>query len=54
MTIAVRYSAQRQQFGPPDAAEISVLDYPSQQLKLIPMLATAYTLHFARNALVDK
>ena len=54
MTIAVRYGAQRQQFGPPDAAEIAVLDYPSQQLKLMPMLATTYALHFARNTLVDK
>ena len=32
LTIAVRYSAQRQQFGPPDAPEVSVLDYPSQQV----------------------
>lgn len=54
LTIAVRYSAQRQQFGPPDAAEISVLDYPSQQLKLMPMLATAYALHFAKERLVAK
>ena len=48
VTIAVRYSAQRQQFGPKDAAEISVLDYPSQQLKLMPMLAAAYVLHFTK------
>ena len=54
VTIAVRYSAQRQQFGPPDAAEISILDYPSQQMKLMPMLSMAYVLHFARNTLVDK
>lgn len=32
LTIAVRYSAQRQQFGPPDAPEVAVLDYPSQQV----------------------
>lgn len=54
VTISVRYSAQRQQFGPPDGAEVAVLDYPSQQLKLMPMLATAYVLHFTRNVLVDK
>ena len=54
VTIAVRYSAHRQQFGPADGAEISVLDYPSQQLKLMPMLATAYALHFTRTALVDR
>ena len=33
LTIAVRYSAQRQQFGPPDAPEVAVLDYPSQQVR---------------------
>lgn len=52
VTIAVRYSAARQQFGPPDAPEISVLDYTSQQEKLMPMLATAYALHFATRYLV--
>lgn len=54
VTIAIRYSAQRQQFGPPNAAEVSVLDYPSQQLKLMPMLATAYALHFTRETLIEK
>lgn len=54
VTIAVRYSAQRQQFGPPDGAEVAVLDYPTQQLKLMPMLSTTYVLHFARNVLVEK
>ena len=48
VTIAIRYSAQRQQFGPPDGAEIAVLDYQTQQRKLLPMLATAYALHFAK------
>lgn len=43
-----RYAAQRQQFGPPDAAEVSVLDYQSTQAKLMPLLATAYGLHFAK------
>jgi acyl-CoA oxidase len=54
VTIAVRYSAQRQQFGPPNCPEVSVLDYPTQQLKLMPMLATSYALHFAREVLVNK
>jgi len=54
VTIAVRYSAQRQQFGPPHGAEISILDYPSQQLKLMPMLATAYAMHFTREVLIEK
>jgi len=56
-TIAVRYSAHRQQFGPDQKSpldEVAVLDYPSQQLKLMPMLATAYALHFTRDVLIAK
>jgi acyl-CoA oxidase len=52
-TIAIRYAAQRQQFGPPDGSEIAVLDYQSLQWRLMPMLATTYALHFAKNQLVD-
>ncbi|KAK2079868.1 hypothetical protein QBZ16_002263 [Prototheca wickerhamii] len=52
LTIAIRYSAQRQQFGPGGAApEVSVLDYPSQQLRLLPALATCYALGAAKDAL---
>ena len=52
-TIAIRYGSQRQQFGPADGAEVAVLDYQSLQWKLMPMLATTYALHFAKNLLVD-
>ena len=48
VTIAVRYAAARQQFGPPDAPEVAVLDYQSSQAKLIPLIASAYALHFAK------
>ena len=51
VTIAVRYSATRTQFGPPGGAEVAVLDYPSQQEKLMPLLATAYGAHFASRKL---
>lgn len=54
VTIAVRYSSQRQQFGPPGAPEVAVLDYQSQQQKLIPLLAAAYGLHFAKERLVER
>ncbi|KAK9811518.1 hypothetical protein WJX72_005162 [[Myrmecia] bisecta] len=54
LTIAVRYGAQRQQFGPPDGSEIAVLDYQSQQQKLMPMLATCYALHFTKNFLIEQ
>ena len=33
VTIAVRYSATRAQFGPPGGPEVFVLDYPSQQVR---------------------
>lgn len=32
-TVAIRYSLQRQQFGPPGAPEIVILDYQSQQVR---------------------
>ena len=31
-----------------------MLDYQSQQVKLMPLLATAYALHFAKDVLVTK
>ncbi|KAG0485162.1 hypothetical protein HPP92_009241 [Vanilla planifolia] len=54
LTIAVRYSLLRQQFGPPKQPEVSILDYQSQQHKLMPMLASAYAFHFATQYLVDE
>jgi acyl-CoA oxidase len=54
-TIAVRYCAGRQQFGPPGgAAEVAVLDYQSLQQRLMPIVASAYVYSFARDALVKK
>ena len=52
LTVAIRYSATRVQFGPPGGPEVAVLDYPSQQDRLMPALATAYGLHFASRTLV--
>ena len=52
VTIAIRYAATRVQFGPPGGPEVAVLDYPSQQGKLVPLLATAFALHFATRDLV--
>lgn len=54
LTVAVRYGATRHQFGPPGSAEIAVLDYTSQQLKLMPMLASCYALHFTTRFLVQQ
>ncbi|KAJ6682596.1 ELECTRON TRANSPORT OXIDOREDUCTASE [Salix koriyanagi] len=51
--IAIRYSLLRQQFGPPNQPEVSILDYQSQQHKLMPMLASTYAFHFATSYLVE-
>jgi acyl-CoA oxidase len=47
LTIAVRYTSQRRQFGAPGREEQPILDYRVQQLRLMPLLARAYALSFA-------
>lgn len=45
LTIATRYSASRRQFGPVDSkVEWPVIEYQSQQYRLLPHLATAIAL----------
>lgn len=44
MTVAVRFSATRRQFGPREDEEIPVLEYQLQQWRLIPYLAAMYAL----------
>ncbi|XP_068613419.1 peroxisomal acyl-coenzyme A oxidase 3-like [Brachionichthys hirsutus] len=44
LTIAIRFSATRRQFGPKYMEEIPVLEYQLQQWRLIPYLAAAYAL----------
>ncbi|XP_042303823.1 peroxisomal acyl-coenzyme A oxidase 2-like [Sceloporus undulatus] len=47
-TIAIRYSAVRRQSElKPGDPEAKILDYQTQQQKLLPQLATAYAFHFA-------
>ncbi|XP_030636042.1 peroxisomal acyl-coenzyme A oxidase 3 [Chanos chanos] len=49
LTVAVRFSATRRQFGPREDEEIPVLEYQLQQWRLIPYLAAAYALdHFSK------
>jgi len=51
-TIATRYSAVRRQGGGGKAGrERAVLDYQTQQTRLLPLIATAYAAHFASVAL---
>ncbi|KAL6070218.1 Acyl-coenzyme A oxidase, variant 2 [Balamuthia mandrillaris] len=42
LTIAIRYSATRKQFGPPGKPEQSILEFTSQQRRLMPRLANCY------------
>lgn len=47
LTIGVRYSGRRRQFGPEGADEVPVLDFTTQRRLLLPKLAATYGLHFA-------
>ncbi|XP_040602893.1 peroxisomal acyl-coenzyme A oxidase 3 isoform X2 [Mesocricetus auratus] len=54
VSIALRFSATRCQFGPTDEEEIPVLEYPLQQWRLLPYLAAAYALdHFSKTLFLD-
>ncbi|XP_036057007.1 peroxisomal acyl-coenzyme A oxidase 3 isoform X2 [Onychomys torridus] len=54
VSIAIRFSAVRCQFGPTDEEEIPVLEYPLQQWRLLPYLAAAYALdHFSKTLFLD-
>lgn len=44
ITIAVRYSGVRRQFGPSGAEEYPIIEYELQQYRLFPYLAAAYAL----------
>lgn len=51
VTVAVRYCAIRRQFKDRDSTdpsdeEMKVLDYPTVQIRILPLLATAFALHY--------
>jgi acyl-CoA oxidase len=51
VTVAVRYCTIRRQFPDRDAKsndnpEMKVLDYPTVQIRILPLLATTYALHY--------
>jgi acyl-CoA oxidase len=55
LTIAIRYSARRRQFGPPKASqETLLLDYPAHQRRLCPLLANVFALDFALKQLIKQ
>jgi len=52
IAIAVKWALRRRQFGPSyTEPETLLLDYPSHQRRLMPLLAKSYALHFALRAL---
>ncbi|KAB7498584.1 Peroxisomal acyl-coenzyme A oxidase 3 [Armadillidium nasatum] len=54
LTISIRYSAVRRQFGPENQGEIPVLEYPLQQYRLFPYLSGLYVLHCFSVKLKDR
>ena len=55
LTIAVRYATRRRQFRAPGASdETALLDYPTHQRRLLPLLANTYALDFAHKYLVRR
>ncbi len=53
--IAVRFGLKRRQFGPNfTAPETLILDYPSHQRRLMPLVAKAYALHFGLQYLTER
>lgn len=55
LTIAIRYALKRRQFAPAiTEAETLLLDYPSHQRRLMPLLAKTYALHFGLEYLSNR
>lgn len=55
VTVGVRYTAIRRQFQDRDAdkrgPEMAVLDYPTVQIRILPLLATTFALHYTGQAM---
>jgi len=54
LTIAIRYSDQRRQFGPEGGAEVPILNYRMHQRRLLPHLAKTYAIHFGLQYLTNR
>ncbi|KPI40545.1 Peroxisomal acyl-coenzyme A oxidase 1 [Cyphellophora attinorum] len=55
-TIAVRYLSIRRQFADRDGSspeELAVLNYPSVQMRVLPLLATVYALHYTGESMFN-
>ncbi|MFA9186966.1 acyl-CoA dehydrogenase [Flavobacterium sp. FBOR7N2.3] len=54
LTIAIKYSDQRKQFGPEGGAEVPILNYRMHQRRLLIPLAKTYAIHFALQYLTQR
>ncbi len=55
LTIAIKYALKRRQFNHKDSdPETLIMDYPTHQHRLLPLLATTYAYHFALRSLADE
>ncbi|MGQ7944398.1 acyl-CoA dehydrogenase family protein [Flavobacterium sp. WC2509] len=54
LTIAIKYSDQRRQFGPEGGSEVSILNYRMHQRRLLIPLAKTYAVHFALQYLTKR
>ncbi len=55
LAIAIRYALKRRQFGPSfTEPETLLLDYPSHQRRLMPLLAKTYAVHFGLQYLTER
>lgn len=53
ISIAIRYSAVRRQFGPDGSPELPVIEYQMQQCRLFPLLAGCYVFKCFSRYLFD-
>ena len=55
LTIAVKYALKRRQFAPKDGEpETILMDYPTHQHRLIPLVVKSYAYHFALSQLGEQ
>ncbi len=54
LTIAIRHSDKRRQFGPKSGEEVPILNYRMHQRRLLPPLATSYALYFSLQYLTKR
>ncbi|PKB18248.1 acyl-CoA dehydrogenase [Flavobacterium sp. 5] len=54
LTIAIKYSDQRKQFGPEEGSEVPILNYRMHQRRLLIPLAKTYAVHFALQYLTKR